>query len=69
MEFEFFLLHDFHYLIFVQCISLIIKWLRSTVISLETEVGTTRQKYKKANMVPGYIGGGIRGLGGVSILC
>jgi hypothetical protein len=73
MKFEFFPLHDFHYSIYVQCITLIIKWLIkiSTVISLETQVGITRQKSKKANNLwtPGYTEGGIRGLGGVSILC
>jgi hypothetical protein len=46
------------------------KWLRyQRVISLETQVGITSQRNKWANTDPGYTGGGIRCLGGVSIPC
>jgi hypothetical protein len=46
------------------------KWLRyQRVISLEPQVGITSQRNKWANTDPGYTGGGIKSLGGVSIPC
>jgi hypothetical protein len=46
------------------------KWLKyKRVISLETQVGITSLRNKWANREPGYTGGGIRCLGGVSIPC
>jgi hypothetical protein len=46
------------------------KWLRYLrLISLVTQVGITSQRNIWANTDPGYTGGGIRCLGGVSIPC